>query len=402
MSSKLSERAHIRTVQRQSEPWRQDDWDAPEELDVRQTAPRPRRSRVFKWFLLAVSIVFVTAAVVAGAVGMWTIRQVNPPGAPGEPATFIVNPDDDLVTVSHRLRDNGFIVHAGVFQWYVKRKGGIEFEPGYYTLRPRDTMGNLVKALRTPPAQTFTQVTFPEGMTVRQMASRLATVVSRLSGAKFTQATTDGVVRSVYQPKGTTSLEGLLFPDTYQVSNEETERQVVNRMVNLMERVGRQEGLDDEGKRNGYSAYEILTIASIIEREAKFDADRAKIARVIYNRLYLGMPLQVDATLLYGQDPSTPFSVLRAMDTPYNTYLHKGLPPTPIANPGRASIRAALNPTLNPPPGDPVCRELPDPSGCLYLFYVVSDAEGHHAFAATLEQHERNVQRARDLGLLTD
>jgi UPF0755 protein len=117
------------------------------------------------------------------------------------------------------------------------------------------------------------------------------------------------------------------------------------------------------------------------------------------------MELQVDASVLYGRDvagidPDTPFSELRQIDTPYNTYMHTGLPPTPIANPGRASIRAALNPAPNPPPGDPICVNLPEPSQCYYFFYVLANEEGGHAFAATFEQHDANVAAARAAGLL--
>jgi UPF0755 protein len=139
----------------------------------------------------------------------------------------------------------------------------------------------------------------------------------------------------------------------------------------------------------------------MIEEEAKLDEDRPKIARVIYNRLYVQMPLQIDATVYYGQDRSIPFPDLRQIDTPYNTYLRMGLPPTPISNPGRASIRAALNPAPNPPPGDPVCQALPDPTqNCIYLYYVLANAEGGHAFAVTAEQHQANVDAAAAAGLL--
>ena len=173
-------------------------------------------------------------------------------------------------------------------------------------------------------------------------------------------------------------------------------------MVTLMERVASQESLDTKAAILGRSPYEILIVASMIEKEAKLDEDRPKIARVIYNRLFIDMPLQIDATLYYGKDPATPFPVLREIDTPYNTYMHKGLPPTPIANPGRASIQAALNPAPNPSPGDPICQVLPDPTqGCIYVYYVLANEQGGHAFAVTAEQHQANVDAAAAAGLLT-
>jgi UPF0755 protein len=208
------------------------------------------------------------------------------------------------------------------------------------------------------------------------------------------------------RPPGITSLEGLLFPDTYQVSNGEGPGSVLSRMIGQMERVTGQEDIVSKGERLGQSPYAILTIASIIEREAKTDADRAKIARVIYNRLGDGMPLAIDASVRYGTtiaggDPDTiPFGDQRATPGPYNTYLNAGLPPTPIAAPGRASIRAALNPAPNPSVGDPVCAGLPAGTRCEYLYYVLADDEGNHAFAVTPEQHQANVDAAAAAGLL--
>jgi UPF0755 protein len=137
----------------------------------------------------------------------------------------------------------------------------------------------------------------------------------------------------------------------------------------------------------------------MIEREAKTDADRPMIARVILNRIALGMPLQIDATLYYNQDQNLPFDQLKSIDSPYNTYLYPGLPPTPIANPGRASIEAAVNPANNPPEGGAECKNLPKEQ-CVWLYYVLADEDGNHAFAVTLAEHEANVEKARADGLL--
>jgi UPF0755 protein len=341
------------------------------------------------------------AVVAVGIGGLWYTQQVNPKGDPGDPVTFTVNDADTVETVSNRLEEVGLVSKAWVFQWYVDHHGGLELTPGYYQLRPNDHMGNIMRVLRTPPSQTFTKVTFPEGFTYTKMGARLEQKVPRMTASAFGVAATDGTIRSIYSPKGTNSLEGLLFPDTYQVSNGETEHQVVQRMVDLMERVASQEDIEAKSKAScGYTPYQALIVASMIEKEAAVPEDRPKIARVICNRLFLGMPLQIDATLLYQQPKGSSPTALRKVDTPYNTYMHKGLPPTPIANPGRASIQAALNPAPNPSLGDPICQNLPPNTPCLYLFYVLSDTEGHHVFAATAEQHAANVKKAQQLGLL--
>jgi UPF0755 protein len=134
----------------------------------------------------------------------------------------------------------------------------------------------------------------------------------------------------------------------------------------------------------------------MVEREAKVPEDRAKIARVILNRIYFGMPLQIDATLFYNQPPNTPFDTLLNTDTPYNTYMHGGLPPTPIANPGKASIQAALNPAPNPD----ACPTNTADEPCALLFYVLADSDGRHVFATNARDHETNVNAARAAGLL--
>lgn len=380
--------------------WRRDPWDDADITDA-LVIERPRRQRrPFKWLMWLLLFVGMAGIVAVGVGGLWYTEQVNPKGDPGAPLTFTVDATDTIETVSERLEAEGLVTSASLFRWYVDQHGGLELIPGYFRLQPDDHMGNIMRILRTPPSQTFTKVTFPEGFTFERMARRLEEKVPRLSAVEFTNAATDGSVTSSWLPAGTDSLEGLLFPDTYQVSNGESAAQVIQRMVVLMERVGDQEGIVDRSAAFGLDPYRILIIASLIEREAKVPEDRAKIARVIYNRLFLGMTLDIDASLYYQQDSSLSFSQLKAIDTPYNLYMHTGLPPTPIANPGRASIQAALYPVANPSLGDPICVGLPDDYPCLYLFYVLSDEDGRHAFSATLEQHEANIEEARRKGLL--
>ena len=379
-----------------AENWHDDPWDIV--VDNLESSVEPRDFREIAPMMRVIVTAVVCFSLFLGAIGLWYLHKVNPSGGSNVGVSFTVNDGDSVSSVSSRLESEGIITSAGVFRWYVGRKGGIELTPGYYTVKPHDHMGNIMKVLSIPPSATFVKVTFPEGFTVSQMAKRLAEKTLRLNADLFTAAAQDPAVSSAYRPAGQTSLEGLLFPDTYQISGDESEGQVVERMVQLMERVGRQEGLDESKDLVGFAPYKTLIIASMIEREAKTEGDRAKIARVIYNRLELGMKLQIDATLYYAAPEGSTFTQAKELDTPYNTYLYKGLTPTPIANPGRASIAAALHPAQDPLQNDPICKGVAKP--CRYLFYVLSDKDGSHAFAATLAQHEANIEASRAAGLL--
>jgi UPF0755 protein len=201
-----------------------------------------------------------------------------------------------------------------------------------------------------------------------------------LSRDRFLEVAASGVVRSKFQPSGVTSLEGLTWPDTYYVSKGEDEEQVLRTLV---------EHFDEEATKAGLAsspdAYRTLVIASLIQTEAKLDADRPQIAAVVENRLRDDMELQIDATLLYArgsrQGPITDEDYER--DSPYNTYRNKGLPPTPISTVTKTSIEAAL-----------------DPADVPYKFYVLIDESGRHKFANTYAEHEKNVAEARRKGLL--
>lgn len=389
-----------KTEDQPAENWYDDPWDSPDalyrshQLEVDEL-PNEFRGLSRPFLIVATAVAAVTLFM--GAIGWWYVHQVNPSGK-GDPQSFTVVEGDTISSVSQRLADDGFVASASVFSWYVSRKGGVELIPGYYTIAPKDHMGNIMAVLKTPPSATYQKVTFPEGYTISQMGARLAEKTLRLNADQFVAMANDPSVESPYRPEGQTSLEGLLFPDTYQISNDQNEKQVVQQLAKQMVRVASQEGIDDSQAKVGLSPYKVLIIASMIEREAKVEADRAKIARVIYNRLEIKMLLQIDATLMYNAPADADFATLKAADTPYNTYINKGLPPTPIANPGRASIIAALNPAPNPAGTDPLCANVPKP--CRYLYYVLSDKEGGHAFAVTLDQHEANIETARQAGLL--
>jgi len=376
--------------------WRDDPWDDPHATREWERQPPDLRAG---WPIVRIAVVIVVAvSLMFGAAGLMLLRFINPPGGADTAVNFTVNDGDDLAAVSRRLEEQGFISSAAVFRWYVAREGGVELEPGYYLVVPRSHMGDIRARLSTPPAATFVSVTFPEGFTAAQMGERLADRTLRLDADQFVALASNSDIETALRPDGVQSLEGLLFPDTYQVSGDENESRVITRMVRLMERVGRQEGIESSVESVGLTPYEVLIVASMIEREAKLAEDRPKIARVIYNRLAIRMSLQIDATLYYGAPEGLTFTELKAIDSPYNTYLRTGLPPTPIANPGRASIAAALNPAPNPPAADPVCAGITPP--CRYLYYVLADREGGHVFAASLAQHEANVARARAEGVL--
>lgn len=384
-----------------AEPWAEDPWDEPTHVDESETALAPAGWKVPRGPVRAVVAALVASILAAGLAGWWVVRELNPGGGNGETVTFTVNAGDDLDAVVDRLVDGDLIGNAAIFSWYVRSRGGLDPVPGYYQLRRGSSAGDIVEILSTPPADTFVNVTFPEGFTVEQMALRLAEKVPHLDARRFVAIATDGSVSSSLNRKGNTNLEGLLFPDTYQISGDSTEAQVVARLAATMESVAaKQVDLVGGAELLGRSPYEVLIVASMIEKEAKVPADRPKIARVIYNRLDAGMKLQIDATVKYVADPALPWTDQKNLDSPYNTYVAAGLPPTPIANPGRASIEAALAPAPPPDAGDEACLGLPAGTRCDYFYYVLIDDDGSHRFATTLAQHEANVAEAIASGVL--
>jgi len=246
-------------------------------------------------------------------------------------------------------------------------------------------------------------VVFPEGFTLRQIAQRLERDAPGFTAADIDAVLAENSLPAPFRPEGVTSYEGLLFPALYRVAAYETEADVLARMIEEMRTRAVANDIEVAAQRLGRTPYEIIIIASLIEKEVKIAEERALVSRVIHNRLQLDLELQIDAALYYGAADGASFADLKGADTPYNVYLRKGLPPTPIASPGEAALIAAMNPADDPSDDDELCtarnrREKRDE--CRLLFYVLSDTEGRHAFATTYRLHEQNVAAARAAGIL--
>jgi UPF0755 protein len=267
------------------------------------------------------------------------------------------------------LKDAGVIRCDGVVGSMVLRGTGRadEIRAGSHMLTTNMTIAAAVDVLSAPPPEVPTvDITIPEGYRLTQMAERAERDLG-IPQAKFLSLAESGAYAlPPYLPEGTATAEGFLFPKTYEfVEGEATADALIRTMLDQFETEAG--GLPwTNADALGVTPYEIVVIASMIEREARVPSDRPKIAAVIYNRLREGMTLGIDATLLY--DDPTPDGQLSASDleydSPYNTRIHGGLPPTPIASPGLPSLRAALSPADVP-----------------YLYYVLCGADGAHRFS---------------------
>ncbi len=217
----------------------------------------------------------------------------------------------------------------------------------------------------------------PEGSNIFDIAARVeqAGLGTRQDFLDAARSQTDLVADL---DPGAQSLEGYLFPDTYRFSPDATAGQMVVAMVKRFRSAAAQLGLSE-------NVHQVLTIASLVERETAVDSERPLVASVFENRLAKGMPLRTDPAVIYGLELTgrwrgTIYQSDLTRDTPYNTYLHAGLPPGPVCNPGIQSLRAAM---------------FPPATNYLYFVAAGTDAQGHSLFAATLDEHNRNVANYR-------
>lgn len=342
-------------------------------------APRSGGSRrgPRRWIPLAVLTVLVIA------VAWFAISLFQPFHGEGSGAVDVRIPANSGVSaVADVLERRGVISSSFFFGLRVRLSGHSgDLHPGVYSLKRDMSFGAVIDALvKGPSAAKTIDVTIPPGRAIRQTSARLKAAHIPLQGSYLAAARRSPVLNPVSYgaPRSTPNLEGFLFPDTYQIRVGSPASDLVARQLQAFKQKFAKVDLRAAKSKN-LSAYDVLIIASMIEREADLDRERPMIARVIYNRLKQGIPLGIDATTRYElNDFTRPLTASDfARNSPYNTRLNKDLPPTPIGNPGLASIQAAAHPV----------------NGKLLYYVVKPGACGEHAFSTTYAQFLRDAQR---------
>ncbi len=248
-------------------------------------------------------------------------------------------------------------------------------QAGKYKLRKEVPAETAIEMLLDPANIVRVKVTLPEGLTMAQQWVRIEKDTG-IPQADLKAAVADPEAIGL-PPEAEGVAEGFLFPDTYEVDETPTANEILIKQTTQFKAVAQEIHLADKAKENGVTPLQAVIIASLIEREVSRPEDRPLVASVIYNRLAIDMPLQLDSTVHYAvnnYDKVTTTDEQRATDSPYNTYVHKGLPPAPISNPGKSALQAAVNPAESE-----------------YLYFVTVNLDTRETkFAVTYEDHLKN------------
>jgi len=283
--------------------------------------------------------------------------------------------------VADLLDENGVISSATLFQGRVTLAGKrSELYPGTYTLASGMSYGDAIDAISTPPKKRTIVISIPEGLSRAQVAPIVNDAGVEGDYMRLTDRFGDFVAKR-YGAAGAKNLEGFLFPATYELPADATVRDLVGRQLDAFS--DRISGIDmSYAESKNLNVYDVLKIASMIEREVQVPEERRLVAAVIYNRLKQDIPLGIDATTRFAVGNYTkPLSPAELeSDSPYNTRIYGGLPPGPIGNPGEAAIRAAAN-----------------PARVSYLYYVVKPYTcGEHVFSSSYAEFEQNAAAYND------
>lgn len=295
-----------------------------------------------------------------------------------------VGEGDNLSTVAENLYEKDIIRSRYWFR-YNGSDIAAKIRPGTYIIPANTHIEQIYEIIQQGEKKEYVSITFPEGFILYQFAERVEEVGIGTRD-EFIEATNRYFQENSYDFDTTNhyfNMEGYLFPDTYYFTMDQTVDDVVKTLVTTMDGVFTEEYINRMEQLN-LTKNQVLTIASLIERESYNDEERETVSGVIYNRLNLPMALQIDATVIYGKGEGKEhmtrvlYSDLEE-DNPYNTYRNQGLPPGPIASPGKNSIHAALYPEEHN-----------------YFFYVLSENHDGHVFAETYEEHLVNERAYKD------
>lgn len=279
--------------------------------------------------------------------------------------------------IADLLEQKGVIKSSATLRLFMRVLGdGKRLQSGTYTLHQGLSVKEAIEELKSGKADTVS-ITVPEGYTVHQIAELLKQQGVVCADTFEQEAATYGPLPYQYGPVAAMiKAEGFLFPDTYQITKEATARQILDMMYKHTDQVLTKE-MRDQAAAKGLTLHDLFTLASMVEREAKFKEDQVPIASVMLKRIQVGMPLQIDATVQYVL--GSPKAELTIADTkiqsPYNTYVNPGLPPGPIGAPGLSALKAVLAAQ----PGE-------------YLYYVAKE-DGHHVFTKTYDDHQTQTEQ---------
>lgn len=340
----------------------------PERVPHPPKRSRKARSQVVIFLNFVMTVVVFVALAAAGAV-YYAMHEYEKPGPLEANKNFIVRSGAGISEIASNLERNEIITDSRVFRFVSEAYlSNDTLKAGEYEIKAHASMQEIMELLKSGKSILYS-VSLPEGLTVKQMFHRLAD-----------DPVLVGDLPAELPP------EGSLKPDTYKFTRGTDRNEIIKQMTAAQEALVQQIWEKRDPDLPVSTIEEFVTLASIVEKETGRADERPRVASVFINRLEKGMRLQSDPTIIYGifggEGKPADRAILRSdldKQTPYNTYLIKGLPPTPIANPGRAALEAVANPSRTP--------EL----------YFVADGTGGHVFAETLEEHNANVRRWRKI-----
>ncbi|MDD9269795.1 endolytic transglycosylase MltG [Paenibacillus sp. GCM10023248] len=351
--------------------------------------PRKRTRRIV---LIVIGLILLLLVGTAAGIGLFIVNAMQPVAASEQEVRVSIPQGAGSVQIAKELEAKGLIKNSSIFTYYLKlKKQGSRFQAGEYGMKPGITFDQVIDKLNKGETvkEEVIRVTIPEGYTIEQIAAKLSEGTPWSKDVFLQMANAPADLKSetalaIPDNKNLKhKLEGYLFPETYEFKKGSTEQEFIERTLQELDKKLATLPPDwkDKLKERGLTVHQMLTIASLIEREVVQDEERALVSGVIQNRLKKNMPLQIDATVQYLFDKSKERLLEKDLQiqSPYNTYLNTGLPPGPIASPSLASMKAAIY-----------------PEETKYLFYVTKkDGTKGHLFAETFEEHKKNIAESK-------